>query len=123
MSASASPPLTAEEFEARIDVSRETMDRLRAYADLLTERQKVQNLVSRNSLDYLWDRHMLDSIQLAELVPQDAVSLTDIGSGGGFPGSCWQFILVCQRPLLNRTGENAGFSKTLSMRRRRLLGL
>ena len=83
-----------------VSMFREAMDRLRAYADLLTERQKVQNLVSRNSLDYLWDRHMLDSIQLAELLPQDAVSLTDIGSGAGFLDSCWQSTLVCQRSSL-----------------------
>ena len=38
--------LTAEEFEARIDVSRETMDRLTAYADLLTERQKVKTCLA-----------------------------------------------------------------------------
>ena len=101
--------LTAEEFEARIDVSRETMDRLRAYADLLTERQKVQNLVSRNSLDYLWDRHMLDSIQLAELVPQDAVSLTDIGSGGGFPGLVLAIYTGLPTTLIESHGRKCGF--------------
>ena len=109
MSASASPPLTAEEFEARIDVSRETMDRLRAYADLLTERQKVQNLVSRNSLDYLWDRHMLDSIQLAELLPQDAVSLTDIGSGAGFPGLVLAIYTGLPTILIESHGRKCGF--------------
>ncbi len=62
------------------------MDRLRLYADQLAEWQQTLNLVSRNSLAHVWDRHMLDSIQLVRHLPADATSITDIGSGAGFPG-------------------------------------
>ena len=34
----------------------------------------------------------------SRLLPQDAVSLTDIGSGAGFPGLVLAILLVCQRP-------------------------
>ena len=62
------------------------MDRLRIYATCLTEWQQTLNLVSRNSLTHLWERHMLDSIQLVRHLPEGATSITDIGSGAGFPG-------------------------------------
>ena len=62
------------------------MDRLRAYADHLADWQQTLNLVSRNSLEHVWDRHMLDSIQLIRHLPAGATSVTDIGSGAGFPG-------------------------------------
>lgn len=62
------------------------MKKLRAYADHLIQWQETQNLVSRNSLPHLWDRHMLDSIQLVPYLPAEAASITDIGSGAGFPG-------------------------------------
>ena len=54
------------------------MDRLRLYADQLAEWQQTLNLVSRNSLAHVWDRHMLDSIQLVRHLPADATSITDI---------------------------------------------
>ena len=79
-------PLTPEKFEEITIVSRETMDRLRIYATYLEEWQQTLNLVSRNSVPDLWDRHMRDSIQLVEHLPDDAQSITDIGSGAGFPG-------------------------------------
>lgn len=79
-------PLTPEKFEEITIVSRETMDRLRIYAAYLEEWQQTLNLVSRNSVPDLWDRHMRDSIQLVEHLPDDARSITDIGSGAGFPG-------------------------------------
>jgi len=62
------------------------MDRLRIYANCLAEWQQTLNLVSRNSLAHVWDRHMLDSIQLVRHLPEGATSITDIGSGAGFPG-------------------------------------
>ena len=79
-------PLTAEDFQKITDVSRETLERLQVYAGLLTERQRIQNLVSNRSLADLWGRHMLDSFQLIHHLPGGVREITDIGSGAGFPG-------------------------------------
>ena len=79
-------PFGPEGFAAKTNVSRETLARLKAYADLLTDWNARHNLVSKNSLSDLWERHMWDSAQLAPLVPPEARSLADLGSGAGFPG-------------------------------------
>jgi 16S rRNA (guanine527-N7)-methyltransferase len=75
-----------EEFSAQTGVSRETLARLTAYADLLAEWNALHNLVSKNSLEDVWRRHFWDSAQLAPLVPAEARTLADLGSGAGFPG-------------------------------------
>jgi 16S rRNA (guanine527-N7)-methyltransferase len=67
-------------------VSRETFDRLRSYSDLLRETAGRQNLISDATLDCLWERHILDSAQLARFEPQPGASWVDIGSGAGLPG-------------------------------------
>jgi 16S rRNA (guanine527-N7)-methyltransferase len=79
-------PLTPEAFAAACDVSRETLEGLRRYADILVKWQKSVNLVSPDSLKDLWRRHMLDSAQLRPHLPPEAQSLVDLGSGAGFPG-------------------------------------
>jgi 16S rRNA (guanine527-N7)-methyltransferase len=76
--------LTEAEFFAAFPVSRETADRLRAYADLLVKWQARINLVGPATLADLWRRHMLDSAQLLPLLPAGPV--LDLGSGAGFPG-------------------------------------
>lgn len=82
-----SPQVTdAESFSGLMNVSRETMDRLREYEALLHKWQKSINLVSAGSLSELWRRHMLDSAQLVALAPENAHIWVDLGSGGGFPG-------------------------------------
>ncbi len=72
-------------LESVLNVSRETIDMLEIYYHLLMKWQKVQNLVSSDTLDYFWSRHVCDSAALKELNPGSAIWL-DIGSGAGFPG-------------------------------------
>jgi 16S rRNA (guanine527-N7)-methyltransferase len=81
-----SDPLGPEGFAARAGVSRETLARLEAYVGLLQDWNSRHNLVSARSLEDVWRRHVWDSAQLAPLVPQNAKTIADLGSGAGFPG-------------------------------------
>jgi 16S rRNA (guanine527-N7)-methyltransferase len=85
--------------ELGADVSRETLDRLGALVDTLVRWQKAINLVGRTTMEDVWIRHVLDSAQLAPLIPADAKSLADLGSGAGFPG----LVLAALRPELDIT--------------------
>jgi len=78
--------MTEEEARAQLNVSRETLERLHAFASLLREENARQNLVSRGSLDQLWVRHIYDSAQLLRHTPQGAETWLDLGTGAGFPG-------------------------------------
>lgn len=79
------------ERSAARKVSRETLDRLRTYAELLKLENKRQNLVSASTLDSLWERHILDSAQLVRFEPNSGASWVDIGSGAGLPG----IVIAC----------------------------
>ena len=76
---------------ARRDVSRETFDKLDAFAALLREESGRQNLISASTLHQLWERHILDSAQLVRFEPYAGASWTDIGSGAGLPG----IVIAC----------------------------
>src|SRR4029450_4968663 len=85
--------------ELGVDVSRETLDQLQALVDTLVRWQKAINLVGRATIEDVWIRHVLDSAQLVPLIPADAKSLADLGSGGGFPG----LVVAALRPDLDMT--------------------
>ena len=85
--------------ELGVDVSRETLGQLDALVTTLGRWQKAINLVGRGTLDDIWTRHVLDSAQLAALVPKPAKTLADLGSGGGFPG----LVVAGLRPDLDVT--------------------
>lgn len=79
-------PLSPDEFAAQTGVSRETLARLQAHAELLAQWSARINLVASSTLADPWRRHFLDSAQLYPLIPAAADSLIDLGSGAGFPG-------------------------------------
>jgi 16S rRNA (guanine527-N7)-methyltransferase len=66
-------------------VSRETWEKLHIYADLVRKWQASINLISPKTLPDLWERHVLDSLQLFRLRPEP-LNWLDMGSGAGFPG-------------------------------------
>jgi 16S rRNA (guanine527-N7)-methyltransferase len=82
--------------DLRVDVSRETRDQLEALTLTLGRWQKAINLVGKGTLGEIWTRHILDSAQLLPLIPKEAKTLVDLGSGGGFPG----LVIAALRPNL-----------------------
>jgi 16S rRNA (guanine527-N7)-methyltransferase len=81
------PPSQADRAKALalVPVSRETVERLNRFVDLLLAWQKTTSLIAPSTVPHLWTRHVADSLQLLDLVP-DARVWIDLGSGGGFPG-------------------------------------
>jgi 16S rRNA (guanine527-N7)-methyltransferase len=90
---------------------------LEHYVALLTKWQKVQNLVSRETLQQVWTRHIADSLQVLKFLNDTDKTVVDLGSGGGFPalpmaigskGSDRTFTLV------EPTGRKASFLRTVA---------
>jgi len=66
-------------------VSRETLDRLDQYVVHLLTWQTKTNLIAPSTVSELWTRHIADSLQLIDLVPNGR-TWVDMGSGAGLPG-------------------------------------
>lgn len=66
-------------------VSRETRCRLETYVEMLGKWNKSINLVAKSTLNDVWQRHIIDSLQIANVAKEDGQWI-DLGSGGGLPG-------------------------------------
>ena len=79
-------PITAE----KLNVSRETFERLSAYVALLSQWQQRLNLISPKTLPDIWSRHIHDSLQLRAFLPEPSdrpeLVIVDVGAGAGLPG-------------------------------------
>jgi len=78
--------LTAEQVGVQLGVSRETLERLEIYVELLLKWQRAINLIGPGTVADVWGRHVLDSGQLMPYIPKDKSPVVDIGSGAGLPG-------------------------------------
>jgi 16S rRNA (guanine527-N7)-methyltransferase len=68
---------------------------LRRYAEWLAGAGTIRGLMGPREVPRLWERHILNSVALAELLPLKT-RLVDIGSGAGLPG----LAVACVRPDL-----------------------
>lgn len=86
-----------EKLLGDLSVSRETIDRLNRFADLIKRWNTTINLVSKASIDDLWGRHIIDSLQVFRAAPATN-DWVDLGSGGGFPGLIAAIVGVDEAP-------------------------
>ena len=73
-------------FKRFAQVSRETITSLKKYEDILIKANKSLNLVGNSTINVIWTRHFLDSVQVIDFIDKKDKSLIDLGSGAGFPG-------------------------------------
>lgn len=100
-----------------LNVSRETAEKLAHFADLLRKWNPRINLVARSTIDDLWTRHIVDSLQVLEQAPEDVPHWVDLGSGGGFPGLvaaiCAQDFGIAQVTLIESDQRKSAFLRTV----------
>lgn len=97
-----------------LNVSRETLDKLQAYADLLEKWQRRINLVSKSTLPDLWVRHMIDSAQIFPHLPKDCKNLVDIGCGAGFPGMVLAIMGIEDVHMVDSDARKMAFVREVS---------
>lgn len=102
-----------ENFCKTYNISRETYSRLELYRQSLLEWQQKFNLVSSASLSDAWNRHFADSAQIFDLIPANAKTLLDMGSGAGFPGMVLAIMAEEKTPYLKVTLAESIAKKTL----------
>lgn len=90
-------------FQNTMNVSRETIERLKIYESLLLKWNPAINLVGQSTISQVWIRHFLDSAQLWNLRPKNTKTWLDLGSGGGFPGLIVAILAVEYDPSLSVT--------------------
>lgn len=61
-------------------------ERLAFFANLVAEKNKTVNLISRKDEDNIVENHIFISAYMTKYIPEKVTRFLDIGTGGGFPG-------------------------------------
>ena len=73
--------------ELHIILSDSQIEQFLIYYEMLIEKNKVMNLTAITEFDEVMKKHFIDSLSLVKAYDLcEPVSVSDIGTGGGFPG-------------------------------------
>jgi 16S rRNA (guanine527-N7)-methyltransferase len=76
----------SDDVLARLNVSRESFAQIETYVELLLNWQSKINLIGPSTIEDVWRRHVLDSLQILPLMKSKTEAIADLGSGAGVPG-------------------------------------
>ena len=76
-----------EALQNKLNFNNKAIKKLIVFHDYLLRWNKKYNLISKNTENQVWLRHILDSAQLVRFINDfKSASISDLGSGAGFPG-------------------------------------
>ena len=106
-------------FSRLTQVSRETITSLNKYEDILTKANKKLNLIGNSTINDIWIRHFLDSVQVIDFIDENDKTLVDLGSGAGFPGLVLAIALKDRKiplkiKLIEKSPKKVKFLQNLS---------
>jgi 16S rRNA (guanine527-N7)-methyltransferase len=90
-------------------VPHETFEKLSAYVNLLLKWNSKINLISKNTVDEIWIRHILDSAQIIKYIDNMSCKVLDIGSGAGLPGVILSILGVENITLVDSDQRKCSF--------------
>ena len=73
-------------LQQKLKFTDQSIDKLKMLETELLNANKKHNFIAKSTEDSIWSRHILDSAQLVKYINFKHGSLSDLGSGAGFPG-------------------------------------
>ena len=73
-------------LQNQLNYSSKNISEIKIFINELLKANKKHNFISKSTEKVIWQRHILDSAQLVKFIDFSKGSLSDLGSGAGFPG-------------------------------------
>ena len=70
----------------KLNFSSKSISDIKIFITELLRANQKHNFISKSTENEIWHRHVLDSAQLVKFIDFSKGSLSDLGSGAGFPG-------------------------------------
>ena len=105
------PKATKDEIEIikqYIKNSNEKFLILEQFVEMVLDENKKHNLIGNNTIDNIWTRHVIDSLQLVDYI-QNKQTIIDLGSGAGFPAIVLNIATNKQTILIEKSPVKAKF--------------
>ena len=74
------------EIVSRFNLSKTQVEKIDFFLDSIIKHNKHTNLIGKSTIQNIWDRHVLDCLQLTKHISNKELKILDLGTGAGLPG-------------------------------------
>ena len=78
--------MNKKEIISYFNLSKKQVEKIEFFVLKITNHNKHTNLVGKSTIENIWDRHVLDCLQLSKYINEKKSKIFDLGTGAGLPG-------------------------------------
>ncbi len=80
------------EIVSKFFLNKAQVNKIDFYLSSLIKHNKHTNLIGKSTIENIWDRHVLDCLQLTKHVSNKKLKILDLGTGAGLPGVLFSIV-------------------------------
>ena len=84
--------MTKSNIVSEFVLNKTQVDKIDFYVSSIIEHNKHTNLVGKSTIENIWDRHVLDCLQLPKYIINKKLKILDLGTGAGLPGVLFSIV-------------------------------
>ena len=78
--------MSKNEIVSKFVLNKTQVDKVDFYLSSIIKHNKHTNLIGKSTIENIWDRHVLDCLQLTKHITNKKLKILDFGTGAGLPG-------------------------------------
>ena len=78
--------MNKKEVFSYFDLTKTQIEKVDFYVRAIINQNQHMNLVGKSTIINIWDRHVLDCLQLTKFIKNKNLTILDMGTGAGLPG-------------------------------------
>jgi len=94
-----------------VPISRDEFINLENYVNFLVQSNNKLNLIGKSTINDIWNRHIIDCLQIIRLIDNRNVKIADLGSGAGLPGIVLSILGIEEVHLFEKSPKKCEFLK------------
>ena len=78
--------MSKDDIVSEFALNKAQVDKVDFYLSSIIKHNKHTNLIGKSTIENIWDRHVLDCLQLTKHIGNKKLKILDLGTGAGLPG-------------------------------------
>ena len=71
---------------SKLNLNKKQVEKIEFFLTSIVDYNKHTNLIGKSTIENIWDRHVLDCLQLTKYISHKNMKIVDLGTGAGLPG-------------------------------------
>jgi 16S rRNA (guanine527-N7)-methyltransferase len=105
--------LNKKEIVSHFNLNKMQIEKIEFFITSIINYNQHTNLVGKSTIENIWDRHVLDCLQLTKYISNKKLKILDLGTGAGLPGVLLSIIGYQNVLMIDSVKKKTDFVKKI----------